>query len=126
MESLTPALFAVGAVNLFAFPLLLWYIKRKLEKFDLKREEARMEQAEAERRKVEQREAERSIVLAIARTMLLDNYEKCVDKGYYSVEERDVFSKLYSAYKSDHGNGVIDEIAERIRKLPIDPPDGTE
>ena len=126
MESLTPALFAVGAVNLIAFPLLLWLIKHKLEKFDGKREEARLEQAESERISRQQREAERSIVLAIARTMLLDNYEKCVDKGYYSVEERDVFSKLYSAYKSDHGNGVIDEIAERIRRLPLEPPSGTE
>lgn len=122
MEAITPALFAAGAVNLLAFPLLLWYIKRKLEKFDGKREDARIEQREDERRKIEQREAERSIILAIARTMLLNNYEKCMDKGFYSVEERDVYGKLYESYAKDGGNGVIEEIAPRIRALPMEPP----
>lgn len=89
---------------------------------DEKRDEARTEQAEAERKKIKQRDAERSIVLAIARTMLLDNYEKCMNKGYYTLEERDVYSKLYESYKDDDGNGVIDEIAPRIRRLPIEPP----
>ena len=45
MEALTPALFAVGAVNLVMFPLLVWFIKRYLERFDGKRERARAEQA---------------------------------------------------------------------------------
>lgn len=122
MEAITPALLAVGAVNLLAFPLLLWYIKRHLERFDSKREEARVERAEAERKKTKQREAERVIILAMSRTMLLDNYEKCVDKGYYTLEEREVYHKLYEAYKSDGGNSIIDEIAPRIRRLPIEPP----
>ena len=126
MESLTPALFAVGAVNLFAFPLLLWYIKRKLEKFDGKRENARMEQAESERIARQQREAERVIILAMSRTMLLDNYEKCMRKGCYTVEEREVYHKLYEAYKSDGGTSLIDEIAPRIRRLPLEPLGGTE
>lgn len=111
-----------GIVNLLAFPLLLWYIKRKLERFDGKREDARIEQAEAERSAARQREAERVIILAMSRTMLLNNYEKCVDKGYYSLEEREVYHKLYEAYKDDGGNSVIDEIAPRIRRLPIEPP----
>lgn len=122
MEAITPALLAVGAVNLLAFPLLLWYIKRHLEKFDGKREEARIERAEAERNAAKQREAERSMLLAIARTMLLDNYEKCVSKGYYTVDEREVYSLLYESYKDDNGNGVIDAIARRIRELPMEPP----
>lgn len=113
---------ATGLVNLLAFPLLLWYIKRKLERFDGKREDARIEQAEAERNASKQREAERVIILAMSRTMLLNNYEKCVDKGYYSLEEREVYHKLYEAYKDDGGNSVIDEIAPRIRRLPIEPP----
>jgi hypothetical protein len=122
MEAITPALLAVGAVNLLAFPLLVWLIKRHLEKFDGKREEARAERAETERKAMEQREAERVIILAMSRTMLLDNYEKCVDKGYYTLEEREVYHKLYEAYKSDGGNSIIDEIAPRIRRLPIEPP----
>ena len=112
----------VGAVNLIAFPLLLWFIKRQLERFDGKRDEARLEQAEAERRKIKQREAERTIILAMSRTMLLDNYEKCMAKGCYTVEEREVYHKLYEAYRDDGGNSIIEEIAPRIRKLPIEKP----
>ena len=126
MEAITPALFAVGAVNLVMFPLLVWFIKRYLERFDGKRDRARAEQAEAERKAVEQREAERSIVLAIARTMLLNNWERCMDKGYYTVEEREVYHKLWVSYAQDGGNGVIEEIAPRIRALPIEPPKDDE
>ena len=122
MEAITPALLAVGAVNLLAFPLLLWYIKRHLERFDGKREEARIARAEVERKMIEQREAERTIILAMSRTMLLDNWEKCIDKGFYTVEEREVYHKLYEAYKNDGGNSIIEEIAPRIRALPMEPP----
>ena len=122
MEALTPALFVAGAINIVAFPLLFWFIKRQLEHFDGKRDDARTEQAEAERKVAKQRDAERVIILAMSRTMLLNNYEKCVDKGYYSLEEREVYHKLYEAYKDDGGNSVIDEIAPRIRRLPIEPP----
>ena len=122
MEALTPALFVAGAINIVAFPLLFWFIKRQLEHFDGKRDDARTEQAEAERKAAKQRDAERVIILAMSRTMLLNNYEKCVDKGYYSLEEREVYHKLYEAYKDDGGNSVIDEIAPRIRRLPIEPP----
>ena len=126
MEAITPALLAVGAVNLLAFPLLLWYIKRHLERFDGKREEARIARAEVERKMIEQREAERTIILAMSRTMLLDNWEKCIDKGFYTVEEREVYHKLYLAYKSDGGNSVIEDIAPRIRALPMEPPKDKE
>jgi len=122
MEALTPALFVAGAVNIVMFPLLVWFIKRYLERFDVKRDRARAEQAEAERIAIEQREAERSIVLAIARTMLLNNWERCMDKGYYTVEEREVYHKLWVSYAQDGGNGVIEEIAPRIRALPMEPP----
>ena len=110
MEALTPAFLAVGIMNLVAFPLMLWLIEHKLEKFDSKREKARVAHADAERKAIEQREAERTIILAMSRTMLLDNYEKCVDKGYYTLDEREVYHKLYEAYKSDGGNSIIDEI----------------
>lgn len=113
--------------ELVLLPITVFIIKsiigKRLDQFDSKREEARIERAEIERKKVEQREAERTIVLAMARTMLLDNYEKCMAKGYYSVEEREVYSKLRAAYAEDGGNGVIDAIAPRIRALPTEPPE---
>lgn len=115
-----------GAIELLFIPIIVFVLKRtlgkRLDKFDEKRDKARVELAEAERMKIEQREAERGIVLAIARTMLLDNYEKCMAKGFYSVEERDVYGNLFRQYRSDGGNGVIEEIAPRIRALPLEPP----
>lgn len=70
----------------------------------------------------EQDRARDQLTLGMARTMLLDNYEKCVSKGYYSVNEREVYHLLYKAYKSDNGNGVIEELAEKIVDLPTEPP----
>ena len=122
MESLTPADIFIGVVNLAVLPLLLWFIKHYLEKFDGKRDDARAERSELERKKIEQHEAERTMLLAIARTMLLDNFEKCMAKGCYTVDEREVYSLLYESYKDDNGNGVIDVIAKRIRELPMEPP----
>lgn len=117
-----------GATELIFVPILVAIMVKifgkRLDRFDEKRERARAERAEEKRRLEDQREAERSMILAIARTMLLENYERCMDKGYYSLEEREVFGRLYLSYKSDNGNGVIDMIADRIRKLPLEPPDG--
>jgi hypothetical protein len=122
VDAITPTLIAVGVINLLMFPVIAWLIKRslgqKLDHMDEKRDEARAEQAEDKK----QREAERSMLLAIARTMLLDNFEKCMAKGCYTVDEREVYSVLYESYKEDKGNGVIDEIAKRIRELPMEQP----
>lgn len=126
MDAITPTLIAVGVINLLMFPVIAWLIKRslgqKLDHMDEKRDEARAEQAEDKK----QREAERSIVLAIARTMLLNNWERCMDKGYYTVEEREVYHKLWVSYARDGGNGIIEEIAPRIRALPMEPPKDKE
>ena len=115
-----------GVIELLALPILIFVVKhvigKRLDAFDEKREEARIARAETERKIIEQREAERTIILAMSRSMLLNNYERCVGKGYYSVEEREVYHKLYLAYKSDGGNSVIEDIAPRIRALPMEPP----
>jgi hypothetical protein len=120
------------ALNALLTPLVPFVAQRatgkKLDAFDRKRDAAREEREERERQEAERREAERSIVLAIARTMLLDNYEKCMKKGYYTLEEREVYGKLFAAYEFDGGNGVIGSIAPQMRELPMEPPrnlDGT-
>lgn len=110
MEAIDPSVIVAGCINIVMLPLILWIAKRflglKLDRFDEKRE---------------QQEAEHNIILAMSRTMLLDNFEKCVDKGCYTLEEREVYHKLYEAYKKDGGNSIIDEIAPRIRALPMEP-----
>ena len=127
MEAITQQVLALAVLQLLMCPLVVWLVRRfvgrRMDAYDEKRELARIEQAENEKRAREQREAERTIILAMSRSMLLNNYERCVEKGYYSLEERDVYHKLYAAYKADGGNSVIDETASRIRKLPIEPPE---
>ena len=123
MDPITVTTIAVFIAELIAAPIIVGIIGRKLNKFDEKREQARHERAEDKRYEREQRDAESKMILAIARTMLLNNYEKCLDKGYYSLDERDVYSLLYEAYKKDNGNGVIDSLAEKIRRLPTEPPE---
>lgn len=116
VDAITPTLITVGVVNLVMFPLLAWLIKRmigtRLDTFDQKRDEAR-EQAVAERR----------LTLAMARSQLLDNYERCMEKGYYTVDEREVYHELYEAYHKDGGNGIMTDLRKKIVELPTDPPD---
>lgn len=126
MDPALKTVIITGIVELLAVPVIVFLVKRaigkRLDRFDAKREDARLAQAENERRTIEQREAERDIILAIARTMLLNNWERCMDKGYYTVEEREVYHKLWVSYAQDGGNGIIEEIAPRIRALPMEPP----
>lgn len=63
---------------------------------------------------------EDAALLAIMRTMLKENADRCFAKGYYTVEEREIYSTLYKAYKSFGGNGVIDEMGNRLRPLPYE------
>lgn len=71
------------------------------------------------RRQREEREAIKAdLVLCMARIMLLEHYHRCVSKGFYSVEERDVYHPLYEAYDAAGGDGVLTPIAKKIVELP--------
>lgn len=117
-ESIDPvsAWLVTTVIELLMVPLMVFVFKRmvgkRLDTFDQKRDEAR-EQAAAERR----------LTLAMARSQLLDNYEKCISKGFYTVDEREVYHELYEAYHMDGGNGIMDMLAEKITKLPTEPSD---
>lgn len=80
-----------------------------------------MEEEQKKEEKIKQ-EKEDMALLAIMRTMLKDNADKCFEKGCYSVEEREIYSALYKAYKEYGGNGVIDEMGSRLRPLPYEMP----
>ena len=81
----------------------------------------RKEQEDALKKEAELKQQKEDLaLLAIMRTMLKDNADKCFDKGYYSVEEREIYSTLYKVYKEYGGNGVIDEMGNRLRPLPYE------
>lgn len=77
---------------------------------------------EEELKKIEllKQETEREALVAIMRTMLKENADRCFEKGFYTVEEREIYSSLYKVYKAYGGNGVIDEMGNRLRPLPYD------
>lgn len=79
-----------------------------------------MEEAQKKEETIKQEKRDQAL-LAIMRTMLKDNADKCLEKGYYSVEEREIYSALYRVYKEYGGNGVIDEMGNRLRPLPYEP-----
>ena len=56
--------------------------------------------------------------LGMARSMLIQNYEKCISKGIYTVDEQEVYHELYEAYIAAGGNGVIKNIRDKIIELP--------
>ena len=70
----------------------------------------------------EKESARDAMDLSIARTMLLEKYNDCMKKGYYSIEEREVFHALFENYHDAGGDGVIDQTRDKILMLPTEPP----
>lgn len=77
----------------------------------------------AERELKEQ--AKDDLVLGMARVMLMENYRKCEQAGVYSMEDREVYGKLFEAYRASGGDGIIDQLAPKIRALPTSLPQST-
>ena len=66
--------------------------------------------------------AKDELILGMARAMLMENFEKCEKKGYYSMADKEVYGKLFKAYKDSGGNGIIDDIGVKLRAMPTRPP----
>ena len=65
--------------------------------------------------------AKDELVLGIARSMLLENYRDCETKGFYSMEDREVYGKLFTAYRTSGGDGIIDQLAPKLREMATSP-----
>lgn len=87
--------------------------------FILKANISDLKQYRNEREKKE--EAKDELILGMARVMLVENYNRCEEKGYYSMEDREVYGKLFEAYRINGGNGVIDQLAPKLRSMPMKP-----
>ena len=98
---------AVSAVVTVITGIVVWVLKGYITDMKKYREE---------REKKEQ--AKDDLLLGMARVSLIENYYKCENKGYYSTAEREVFGKLFEAYKTCGGDGVIDQLAPKIQALP--------
>ena len=79
-----------------------------------------MKKYREEREKKEQ--AKDDLLLGLARVSLIENYYKCEKQGFYSTTDREVYGKLFEAYRINGGEGVIDQLAPKIRDLPTSLP----
>ena len=66
-------------------------------------------------------EAKDELILGMSRVMLMENFEKCEAKGYYTMADREVYGKLFTAYRASGGNGIIDELGKKLRAMPMHP-----
>lgn len=97
-------------------------VKQRDEEMRVYRKEREEKEAAEMARRASEDQSRDQLTLGMARTMLLLNYDRAMDKGYYTVTERDVYHELYTAYSGAGGNGVIHELAEKIVELPTEPP----
>lgn len=62
-------------------------------------------------------------IKGLMRDRLLDNYRRCMKKGYYTMEEREIYGKMFECYEKApfRGNGVMHDLRPLIKALPIEP-----
>ena len=77
----------------------------------------------ADKLALQERQAIIESLKGLIRERLLDVYNRCIKKGYYSKEEREVYKPLYECYTSDpfHGNGVMKDLHHIMVRLPMKP-----
>lgn len=105
-----------------ALSILTGYLGYKLKKRDQNNEQYREEEEKKGKLIREKREAQDGLNLAMARVMLLNEYEHAIAQGYYSVNERNVYHELYENYISAGGDGIMEDLAQKIVVLPTTPP----
>ena len=77
-----------------------------------------------EAQRLADQKAEQEAIIAAQRGLikerLLENYKKCLTKGFYTRDEREVYEELFERYESApfNGNGVIHDLHSLMRELP--------
>ena len=64
-------------------------------------------------------------ITGLMRDRLLDNYRRCIKKGYYTMEEREIYGAMFDCYESSpfNGNGVMHDLRPLMKSLPLEAPD---
>lgn len=57
-------------------------------------------------------------VQALLRAGIIGLYNKYIEKGYIPIYERENLEHMYDEYKALGGNGVIEDLVEKLRDLP--------
>lgn len=94
-----------------------------IEALAYREERQLLEEQRLAAQKVEQ-EAIISAQRGLIKERLLENYNKCLSKGFYTRDEREVYEELFERYESApfNGNGVIHDLHSLMRELPWEKP----
>lgn len=57
-------------------------------------------------------------VQALLRANIIGLYNKYIEQGSIPIYEKENLEQLYSQYKSLRGNGVVEDLRERLIELP--------
>ena len=55
---------------------------------------------------------------SLLRSEIIRVYDKAMDKGYCPIYAKEALEHSYTAYKELGGNGVIDDLYEKVMDLP--------
>ena len=101
-------------------------VKIKARDEDIRRYREEREKLEKERQEKEENERKLSeeSTKALMRIELRTNYIECKNKGYYSMEDKEVFHPLFVAYKDLGGDGIVDQWRDELVRMPIEEPLG--
>lgn len=60
-------------------------------------------------------------ITGLMRDRLLDNYKRCMKKGFYSMAEREIYGRMFECYERApfNGNGVMHDLRPLIKALPM-------
>ena len=122
MVAITTEVLVLGVINLLAFPILAFFIKRgigrKLDEMDEKRESARRQrESEVKDSRMWQQSMERGMK-SLLRAELLHEHNKWVRKGYCPFSSKKYLESLHDAYKGVGGNSIGDKLYEETISLP--------
>lgn len=113
----------VAAIAAIITPTVVFVMQRatakKLDAFDKKREDARVEREAEERRTAEWQEAMTGGMRSMLRSELLHEYNKWTDKGYCPMESKEYVERTYSSYHALGGNGLGTSMYNEVMALPM-------
>ena len=114
---------AAFVVNVIISPLMTYVTQRatakKLDAFDKKREDARVEREAEERRREEWQNAMTGGMRSMLRAELLHEYNKWTDKGYCPMESKEYVERTYNSYHALGGNGIGTSMYNEVMALPM-------
>lgn len=104
-------------------PMVVFIMQRatakKLDAFDQKREDARIEREAEERRTAEWQQAMTGGMRSMLRSELLHEYNKWTDKGFCPMESKEYVERTYNSYHALGGNGIGTSMYEEVMALPM-------